>query len=242
VDNPDLTVPDVGTAERGGDLHSPGTGRRSLLAALGLGGVVAAVGAARPAAAQDATTTTTAGSATTATTTTAPPKAPDQADLDVLGFAKQMELTIADAFNTAFTKDKLDALAPDDVERELLNVLGAHHQAYAEAISALYGPGSPSSPSDELKTALGTDKLAGAALADVRTAAAAIEEAAVDTHLEILGMLRSTNAATLIASIQIVEARQAAVLGALAGQAYGADAPAEEDGTSSLTTDFLGAQ
>lgn len=227
MDNPDTMQP----------VADGQPSRRRLLKAVGIGGAVTAlVASTRPAGAQEATTTT-----PEATTTTAPPRKPGAADLPLIAAAKIVELTAAAAYAAATAR--IDQLGLDDPTKELLIGAGAHHQAYAEALSAMYGPGSPSSPSESLATKLGADQFANGDGPAVLAAALALEEAAVDTHLGLLGQLQSTDAAALVASIQIVEARHAAVLAVLTGTAYGAGAPATEDGAQALTpADITGEQ
>lgn len=207
--------------------------RRRLLQVVGIGGAITALAAStRPAAAQESTTTTPAPA-----TTAAPPKQPPAADLALIGKAKIVELTAAAAYAAATAR--IDQLGYDDPTRELVLAVGAHHLAYAEALSAMYGPGSPAKPSAALATQLGADTFASGDGKAVLAAAAAVEEAAVDTHLALLGLLVSSDAAALIASIQIVEARHAAVLGLLGGTAYGAGSPATEDGAQALSPDQI---
>lgn len=197
--------------------------RRSLLRALGIGGAaVAVLGSARPAAAQDA-----------GTTTTAPPKHPDSDDLQLLSAAKLLELTAAAGY-AALTADRLAQLGFDDRTKELLTAIGAAHTAYAEALSALHGPGSPQAPSADVATLLNTAAFATGNQSTVLGAARAVEDKALDTHLALLEVLRSTNAAALVASIQIAEARHAAVLALLQGTTYDASAPVAEDGADAL--------
>ena len=219
--------------------------RRRLFGVLGVAGAVTAlVAATRPAAAQEPPTTaepvllpdapTTPPSATTvAPSTTTPPKGPQAADLPLLGAAKVLELSAAKAWSAAVAR--LDQLGYDDAAKELVTDIQRHHAAYAEALSAMYGPGSPDAASAAASAKLGAGAFGTGDGAAVLSAGVALEQAAADTHMSLLGLLQSTDAAALVASIQIVEARHAAVLAHLQGLAYGADAPAVEDGSHALT-------
>jgi len=225
--------------------------RRRLFSALGVGSAVTAlVAAARPAAAQETPTTaepmlvseaptTTPGAAAGAPSTTTPPRAPQAADLPLLGAAKVLELSAATAWSAAVAR--LDQLGYGDAAKELIADIERHHTAYAEALSALYGPGSPDAASATVGAKLGADAFGTGDGTAVLAAGVALEQAAADTHLSLLGQIQSTDAASLVASIQIVEARHAAVLAHLQGQPYGADSPAVEDGSHALTAaDFAG--
>jgi hypothetical protein len=239
------------------------TSRRGILAALGLGSAATALfTSARPAQAQT-TDTTVAATATAETTpgtepmlvtaapdttqpvgepraltsatpeTTLPPKKVQPEDLPLLGAAKVLELTAADACERAAAR--ADGLGLDDAGKALLAVLGAHHRAYAEALSALYGPGSPSAPNPALLELLGGTVFVEGSSADALQALHDLEHHCSDTHQTLLGLLLSTDAAALVASIQIVEARQGAVLSILLGKTYGADELAIDDAADALS-------
>ncbi len=226
MDNPD-------TIQRA-DIGQPS--RRGLLRALGIGGVATAfVASARPAVAQEGSTTTTVAPLPT---TTAPPKKPSRADLELLRFAEGVERTAARGY-LALTDARLAELAFDEPTVDVLRSLTPHHRAYAEAISALHGPTDPRSPVIEIADALDIAALAAGDAAAVLAAAQSIEEMLVDTHLDLMGIAQSTNVAALLASIQIVEARHAAVLAGLRKLPYDATVPAFEDGAESLTATYF---
>ena len=245
-------------------IHQTASGRssrRGILAALGLGSAATALFAsARPAQAQttDTTVAPTADTTPTETTvmataestpgtepqpvaaltsaspeTTLPPKKVQPEDLPLLGAAKVLELTAAEACESAAAR--ADGLGLDDAGKELLAALGAHHRAYAEALSALYGPGSPSTPNAALHDLLGGSVFAEGSATDALNALHDLEHHCSDTHQTLLGLLLSTDAAALVASIQIVEARHGAVLAILLGKAYGADELAIEDAADALS-------
>jgi hypothetical protein len=248
VDNPD-------TIER--SQGAPAS-RRGLLSALGLGGLAASALATASRADAQASSTTTAAADTTptteammtaaapttqaaatasteaaVTTTTAPPQKPQPTDLPLLAAAKVLELTATALYATA--NGRASELGLDEPTTALMAALQAHHQAYAEAISAMYGPGSPSSENAELATLLGAPDFGTGDAAAVRKAAIALETAASDTHLSLLGALDSTDAASLVASIEIMESRHAATLSHLDGVAYDATKAAIDDAGAALT-------
>jgi hypothetical protein len=241
-------VDNLDTMQRDGE---PPPSRRGILGALGLGGaalVASAVAASRPAAAQAPDTTTantgsagtqpvasTAPSATTVatTTTTAPPRRPTADDLPLIGAARVFELAAAEVYSRVSAR--IDEFGFDDATKAFVGDLSARHRAYAEQLGAVYGPGAPFAGSDKIAQQLGAEAIATATGPQVLQGAQAVEEAAVDTHLELLGQIQSVQAATLIASIQIIEARHAATLASLQSTPYDASAPAVEDGADAIT-------
>jgi hypothetical protein len=229
---------------------SPGHGaasRRSLLRLLGLGGVASvAAFAARPAHAQDTTTTaptspgdpggTTTSAATTTTpvaTTTPPPRAPTDSDRNLLAALKTVELTATHAY--AVMTPRLTQLGYDEPTTSVLAILEPHHRAYAESLSGLFGPGLQVGVNESVLQALQAEQLANGDAAAVLATAQSIEDTILDTYLNALDSIESTDFAALAASILIVQARHAAVLGNLQGQPYDASSPAEEDGADALT-------
>ena len=132
-----------------------------------------------------------------------------------------LELTAAAAY--AQGNARITDLGLDEAQTALLAALEAHHRAYAEALSAAYGPGSPADANPALLAKIGGDTFNAGTGNEILAAAMAIEHAASDTHQTLLGVLRSTNAAALVASIQVMEARHGATLAVLLGQARGAD-------------------
>jgi hypothetical protein len=256
VDNPDTILP--------ADAARPS--RRGIFAALGLAGVASAVGLApRAARAQDAEPATsdaaptdTVGAAqgnggnggadsagdgepmllaTATAETTLPPKKIQPEDRPLIAAAKVLELTAHAAYSAAVPR--LATLGLPDAQVALVTAMHAHHLAYAEALSALYGPGAPGEPNAALATTIRSDAFANGDAEALLLAASDLEHAAADTHQTLLGLLRSTDAAALVASIQNVEARQAATLAYLRTGAYGADEAAIEDAASALTIDAI---
>ena len=102
----------------------------------------------------------------------------------------------------------------DDSTRAVLATIRESHEAYATSLSGLLGRTAPQQPDpvfDELQPSFSGDA------SSVLDAAGALESTAVATHTDILGRLRGTDGAALIASILIVEARHGTVLAALNG-------------------------
>jgi rubrerythrin len=200
--------------------HGPAS-RRRFLQAVGLGGALSALPlVARSAGAQSGSTTTAAaGSETTAsstpvTTTTAPPRRPTGDDEMLLGFAQSIELSATAAYEAVL--DRADELSlPEDVY-PVIEVFREHHKAYGQSLSGLLGRTAPNTSNATADTEFGPLFTTGS-LDEVLTAAIALEDTAVATHLTLLEQLQGTDGAALIASILVTEARHATVLSALSG-------------------------
>lgn len=141
--------------------------------------------------------------------TTRAPRRPTSADTDLLGFAQTVELTARDLYRVAV---EAGAGGPHLAS---LAAIAAHHDAYAQAISAVIGRSAPQQRNeslfDTLRSAFDT-KADSMALA-----AHDLENLLVATHTSLLASLDGTEGAALIASILIVEARHSAALAAIAG-------------------------
>jgi len=241
--------------------------RRGILAALGLGGAATAFAlSSRPAQAQETETTdapATTGAPTDtvasetpttepmliataeptsetvdgATPSTMPPSAIQPEDRPLVAAAKVLELTIAAAYANA--NARIADLGLDDAGTTLFAALEAHHRAYAEALSAAYGPGAPSNSNPALLAKIGGDTFASGPTMDVLMAAHEAEHAAADTYLTMLGTVRSTSIAALLASIQITEYRHAATITAMHGGSEHTDDAAIEDGAEALSVDTI---
>lgn len=253
MDNPDITQP----------AEISRKSRRGILAALGLGSAATAFAlSSRPAQAQE--TGTTEATATTdaplgaetptteptavataettsetvvATEATTPPAAIQPEDRPLVAAAKVLELTIAAAYANA--NARIADLGLDGAGSTLFAALEAHHRAYAEALSAAYGPGAPSAANPALLAKLGGDTFASGAAADVLMAAHEAEHAAADTYLSMLDTVRSTDVAALLASIQITEYRHAATIDAIMAMSGDTDDVAIEDGAGALSVDTI---
>ncbi|MEO7396966.1 MAG: ferritin-like domain-containing protein [Ilumatobacteraceae bacterium] len=163
---------------------------------------------------QPPTGATTGGSTTAetspATTTTAPPRKPTAADIELLGFAQSVELTIRDLYDVALSTNAFDGRSASDV-----SAIREAHEGYGTAIGGLIGRGASDRSISTLFARFQSGFVGSAQ--SVATAAAAMENVAAATHLDLLGELEATDGAALIASIAIVEARNATVLNVLAG-------------------------
>jgi hypothetical protein len=155
----------------------------------------------------DAPTTTEA-----ATTTTAPPRRPTAADIELLGFAQQLEMAVVGVYDRALGGDALD-----DTARTVFSIIRESHQAYGQTAAALLGQDSPrGGPLDvpEL-SALGT---LGGSQEDLAAEALGAETMALATHIELVGQVESTEGAELLASMAVIESRNCVVLSELSGK------------------------
>ncbi len=194
--------------------------RRRVLAA-GLTGTALGLLGGRVASASPDTTEPTEGGSTPpstaaapATTTTLPPKRPSTADLALLNYAESIELAATNLYQAS-----IDAGAKDD----LVKMLVANHRGYADLIRGILGTRSIGIPD----TSLYDERLSTFQVADLEALAPAayeLESALVATHTDLLAKLEGTDGAADIASILIVEARQAAVLADAAGKGGDFDA------------------
>ena len=150
---------------------------------------------------------TTPTESTAATTT--PPRRPTEADLELLGFAQSAELTARDLYRQA-----IDAGAGDEHLASLV-AIAAHHDAYAQAISAVIGTAAPQAR-DEALYRSETIKFRGNTN-QTALAAHELENRLVVTHQSLLSQLDGIEGSSLIASILINEARHATALAAIAG-------------------------
>jgi Ferritin-like domain len=188
--------------------------RRRVLAAGVTGTALGLLGGRVASASADTTPTTDGGStpATTAapaTTTTAPPQRPTPEDVVLLNFAEAVELSARDLYQVA-----IGAGTKGDV----VNALADNHRGYADVIRGMLGtrsvgvrdPGVYQQYESQFKVA-DIAALSGPALE--------LESALVATHTEMLRKLVGTDGARRLASILIVEARQAAVLADIGGAA-----------------------
>ncbi|MEI7619744.1 MAG: ferritin-like domain-containing protein [Actinomycetota bacterium] len=175
--------------------------------------------------AQARTAPPTSGGATTATTpatttppttvapaptTTAPPKRPTTADIELLAVAQSIELAIRDLYDAA-----LGAKSFEGATAEAVTAIREAHEAYAQSISGLIGSDAKGLRSEKLYNAQRSNFTGSTT--SVAQAAAKLENVASATHLEILGSLIGIDAAALIASVLVVEARHATVLNTIAG-------------------------
>ena len=136
-----------------------------------------------------------------------PPAQPTEADKQLLQFAQGVELSARDLYKKAVESGKFA-----DDELAMLKMFGEHHNSYAQAFNGLLGKNSTSARNETLYSAhvgqLGSAQSAYAALQELENTLAA-------TNTDILGQLRGTDAAKILASIITTEARMAAVFGTL---------------------------
>lgn len=204
----EIEVTESGTLAATPDSRQP-VARRALVG-VGLGGAALSLlpflsGRAA------ASATTEPASTQAATTTTAPPQRPTAQDVTLLSFAQQVEATAVALYNEAL---KVDGWS--DEQALVVTYIRDAHLAYAQALSGLLGRDAPNSISQEVFDAqsAGFSGTVDAVLAS----AAALESTAVATHGDVIASLAGTDGASLIASIQINEARYCTVLADLAGE------------------------
>jgi hypothetical protein len=206
--------------------------RRAALTGVGAG-VIGALLRSTLAAAQDDTTVPDSESPATSapgTTTTAPPRRPTDADRELLTFANTLELAAAELYGVALAAGTLD----DDTTAIVVG-FADHHRQYAEAIAGLIGSDAPNQANEavlrEFESEFEGDQ------ESILEAAFELEQAVAATHLAILGELRGTDGAALVASIQPIEARQAVVLGEMVGLPLAETVPELESTDAALDPD-----
>ncbi len=183
--------------------------RRRLLG-IGLGGAAVSLLPFLMGRASATTTTGSTSDTTPAATTTAPPKRPSTDDVTLLGLAQSVELAARDLYDVALGTSGFEA-----DQRAVIATIRESHDAYAASLSAILGRLAPQTPNPVV------DSLSSSFAGETSTildAAYSLESTAVATHTDILGKLQGTDAASLIASILIVEARHGTVLAYLNGK------------------------
>ena len=174
-----------------------------------------ASGDSTPDTTSDSTAETTAGSLegvapAAPMTTVASPKRPTPADIELLGFCQSVELAIVKLYRKA-----LDEQVFEGTVAETFNTIRQSHLAYAQSLSGLMGREAPNVPNEALYTEL--EKYFTGSATEVAAAAAGVENTAVATHTEIVGLLQGLDGATLVASFLVIEARHATVFRTFAG-------------------------
>ncbi len=144
------------------------------------------------------------------TSTTAPPKQPTKGDIATLGFALGLERSMTDLYVLAAAKVGKDNQA-------VFEAFGEHHKAYAQSLAGLLGRTAPANRNEAFFDAFSAAAAAGSS-SEIAATFQALENGFVATHLTVLGSLRGTTGAELIASIIATEARHATVLGSLSGK------------------------
>jgi hypothetical protein len=197
--------------------------RRRLLAAGFSGTALGLLGSRAVSASPDTTTPTsdegTAPTESAAPTTTLPPKHPTEEDVTLLQFAESMELAARDLYQAA-----IDAGAED----ETLTAVRDNHQAYASILKGLLGTRGALTRDDEVYGRFEAG-FATTNTSELSSAAYDLESTAVATHTELLRELEGIDGAHLIASILVIEARQAVVFADIAGRGDDFDVLFEND-------------
>lgn len=173
------------------DLAETASSRRGLLGAAGVAGLLGA-----------AAVLLSDGSVGAA------PNAPTEHDTALLSAAQAVELSAADLYQLA-----LDAGIDDPTG--VIGVMARNHRAYAETIAGATGVSADARNDevyDSLESEFDTTDIGQFAAAGVE-----LENTVVATHTELVGMYEGETAVRLTASILVVEARHATVLGDMAG-------------------------
>ena len=111
--------------------------------------------------------------------------------------------------------DQLALDAGIDDPTGVIGVMARNHRAYAEAIAGATGISSDAR-NDEVYDSLESE-FDTTYIGQFATAGVELENTVVATHTELVGMYESETAVSLTASILVVEARHATVLGDMAG-------------------------
>lgn len=141
--------------------------------------------------------------------TTTPPRRPTEADVALLAYAQSVECTARDLYRLA-----VEAGAGDEHVASLV-AIAAHHDAYAQAISAVIGRSAPQERDEDLFRS--TSTAFRGSTEKVALAAHELENTLVVTHRSLLAKLDGIEGSALIASILITEARHATALAVIAG-------------------------
>jgi hypothetical protein len=189
--------------------------RRSMMRAIGLGGVALATGSAVLAGATSVAaaqaTSTTAAPATAAaptTTTTLPPQSPQQSDLPIMAFAQTLELGLVQLYSVALATGKLDADTTNAVA-----TFQSHHRSHGQSYAGQAGKAATSQANQTL-IAEYTPKLQSAtSAAEVLQTLFDLANTFATSYTAALATIIGTNPASLMGSILPIEARHAVVFG-----------------------------
>ena len=199
--------------------------RRRLLAAgfsgtaLGLLGSRAASASPDPTTPPDDDEAETSPESASVTTTTEPPQRPTAEDVPLLQFAESFELAARDLYQAA-----IDAGA----EEETLAAMRGNHQAAASILKGMLGTQGAQQRSDAVFDRYEQD-FSTNIIPELAAAAYELESTAVATHTELIRELTGIDGAHMIASILVVEARQAVIMADLSGRGDDFDALFEND-------------
>ena len=156
-----------------------------------------------------------------------PPQRPTTDDVAILGALQQIELAARDLYDKAAGLSGWSA-----TETAVLSTVRESHEAFAQSLAGLLGVDAPNTVATDIVKSLGGGFSSTAAGA--LKASHALESALVSTHLEALGALEGVDGATLVASIQMAEARHTTVFAELAGYTDDAHLLVDEDAASLL--------
>lgn len=132
-----------------------------------------------------------------------PSKQPTEADLVILNEAQGAELAVRDLYDAALLVGGFS-----DVQTSVLKLFRDHHTAYAQALNGILGKAAVNRRNE---TVFSTHRDQVRASATTLSTLQSLENILVATHTVIVGSLVGLDAANLMASILIVEARHAAV-------------------------------
>ena len=156
-----------------------------------------------------------------------PPQRPTTDDVAILGALQQIELAARDLYDKAAGLSGWSA-----AELTVVTTIRESHEAFAQSIAGLLGADAPNTAATDIVKSLGSGFSGTAAKA--AKAAHHLESALVATHMEALGALQGVDGATLVASIQMAEARHTTVFAELAGYTDDAHLLVDEDADSLL--------
>ncbi len=146
--------------------------------------------------------------------TSAPPTAPGRptdADVTLLGFAQQLELTARDLYQLA-----IDEGAAGSEDRVLL-ACHKNHQAAADALSAMLGRDAPQKRDDALFDEW-APRFTSADLQEVAAAGLELENMLVATQIEMIGQLEGLDGIEALGATLLMQSRMGTVLAHLSGQ------------------------
>lgn len=144
-------------------------------------------------------------------TTAASPARPTTADIALLSFAQQFELTARDLYDAA-----LAGAVKDTEHVNVFRALRENHEEYANAISALLGVAAPQRRDDASYDSL-EGSFSGDDLDAVTTAAYELESTAVVTHTDLVGQLEGVAGAQTLSAALLVESTHCTLLASVAG-------------------------
>ena len=88
-----------------------------------------------------------------ATTTTAPARRPTEADIELLGFARSVEMMVVHLYDTMLAGGLLD-----DTARSVVETIREAHQGYGQGVGALLGQAAPDDVEVEIGITVGSSQ------------------------------------------------------------------------------------